>query len=137
ALQRAIALKPKVSQRERDYIDALAARYTEKPVADRAPYDLAYADAMRKLHQKYPDDLDAAVLFAEALMDTMPWDYWTKDLQPKPATVEVLAALENVIRQDPDHAGANHFYIHAVEAGPRPELGIPAADRLASFSSTL
>lgn len=137
ALQRAIALKPKVNQRERDYIDALATRYTEHPVEDRTPYDLAYANAMRELHRKYPDDLDAAVLFAEALMDTMPWDYWTKDLKPKPATVEAIAALESVIARNPDHPGANHFYIHAVEAGPRPQDGIPAADRLATFSSTL
>jgi hypothetical protein len=137
AMQQAIALKSNASPRERDYIDALAVRYTEKPVEDRAPYDLAYANAMRELHLKYPDDLDAAVLFAESLMDTMPWDYWTADLQPKPATVEVLGALESVIARDPDHPGANHFYIHAVEAGPRPDTGIRSADRLVGFGSIL
>jgi tetratricopeptide (TPR) repeat protein len=85
---------------------------------------------MRELARQYPDDLDAQVFFAEALMDTMPWDYWTRDRTPKPETEEILGALRIVMTRNPDHPGANHFYIHAVEAGPNPELGLPAADRL-------
>jgi tetratricopeptide (TPR) repeat protein len=83
---------------------------------------------------QYPDDLDAQTLFAESLMNTMPWDYWTKDRSPKPETEEVFDALRYVMARNPQHPGANHFYIHAVEAGPNPELGLPAADRLLRFA---
>lgn len=134
ALQQALKTKAKVSPCEQAYIDALARRYASEPVQDRAPLDQAYADAMREVARQYPDDPDAATLFAEALMDTMPWDYWTADKQAKPATEEVLAALRAVLRRDPRHPGANHFYIHAVEASPNPELGIPSADRLGHFA---
>jgi hypothetical protein len=89
---------------------------------------------MRQLAKEYPDDLDAQVLFAESLMNTMPWDYWTRDRPPKPETEEILSALRFVMSRDPDHPGANHFYIHAVEAGPTPELGLPAADRLRTYA---
>lgn len=130
ALQKAIALKSKVSSKEQAYIDALAQRYQAAFSEDRSALDLAYAAAMREVAQQYPDDLDAHTLLAEALMDTMPWDYWRKDHSPKPETEEVLAALRHVMARNPDHPGANHFYIHAVEAGPNPELGLPAADRL-------
>src|SRR5262249_32721742 len=88
----------------------------------------------RELAAQYPDDLDAQVLFAESLMDTMPWDYWTHDRSPKPETVEILDALRFVMARDPNHPGANHFYIHAVEAGPNPEAGLPAADRLQKYA---
>lgn len=129
ALQRAVSLSETASEQEQAYIQALARRYSPEPVADRKPLDLAYANAMREIVQRYPDDLDAATLFAEALMDTMPWDYWTAAGKPKPETAEVLATLESVMARNPSHPGANHFYIHTVEA-VRPELGIAAADRL-------
>ena len=129
ALQQAIALSEHANAKEKAYIQALAKRYSAKPVADRKPLDAAYANAMRAIAKQYPDDLDAATLFAEALMDKSPWSYWTKEGQPKPETSELLAILDSVLTKNPHHPGANHLYIHAVEAG-HPELGIAAADRL-------
>ena len=129
AVQKARALAPKASEKERAYIEALSKRYSEKPEKDRSALDRAYAEAMREVVKKYPDDLDAAVLFAESFMDTMPWQYWTKDNRAKPETKEVLAALEGVLKRKPDHAGACHYYIHAVEA-VQPEKGLVAADTL-------
>jgi hypothetical protein len=102
-------------ERERALIAALAARYAEEPPADRSGLDRAYADAMREVARRFPADADVQVLFAEALMDTMPWDYWQEDGAPKPATVEALAALDAALARDPDHPGANHLKIHAVE----------------------
>ncbi len=129
AIRKAEELSKNVTVQEQDYIQALAKRYPSKPVTDRKPYDLLYANAMREVAQRNPADTDAATLFVEALMDTMPWDYWI-DGQPKPETIEMLATLESVLKQDPNHAGAHHLYIHAVEASPHPERGIPSADRL-------
>jgi tetratricopeptide (TPR) repeat protein len=130
ALQRALALAPNASPAEQAYIQALAARYAADPVADRAPLDRAYADAMREVVRRFPDDLDAATLFAEALMDLMPWQYWTKDGQPTQYTDEIVATLESVMARNPNHPGANHFYIHAVEASLTPERAVPSAERL-------
>ncbi len=129
AIQGAVALKGKVSEREADYIDALAARYSPDPAADRAALDKAYVDALAALVEKYPDDLDAATFYAAAIMNTNPWDYWYKDATPKPQTDIVLRTLESVLARDPNHAAANHYYIHTVEAY-RPQLGEAAADRL-------
>ncbi|MCI0534477.1 MAG: hypothetical protein L0Z50_04550 [Verrucomicrobiales bacterium] len=134
AIEKAVALKPKVSPKEQAYIDAMARRYQSAFLEDRSALDKAYAAAMGAIVKEYPDDLDAQTLFAEALMDTMPWDYWLKDRSPKPETEEAVAALRFVMARNPDHPGANHFYIHAVEAGPNPELGLPSADRLLSFA---
>jgi tetratricopeptide (TPR) repeat protein len=134
ALQKAIALKPKVSEVERDYIDALATRYSQDVVADRAPLDKAFAGAMRAVAKKYEADLDAQTLYAEAVMDTSPWNYWQKDLTPKPEAKEALAAIESVLSRAKGHSGANHLYIHLVEAGPNPEQGIPSADRIGSLT---
>jgi tetratricopeptide (TPR) repeat protein len=130
ALEQAKRLAPKVSAKEQAYIQALAKRYAEQPVADRSALDLAYANAMREVMKRYPDDLDAATLFAEAMMDTMPWNYYTPYRQPKPETVEITTALESVMARNPNHPGANHFYIHAVEASPHPERALPSAYRL-------
>ncbi len=134
ALQRAVAGKPNGSPKEQAYITALEKRYQPDHDDDRSALDKAFADAMRELVREYPDDLDAQVIFAESLMNTMPWDYWTRDRSPKPETEEVLASLRHVMARNPDHPGANHFYIHAVEAGPNPELGLPAADRLREYA---
>ena len=130
ALQEALRLRPQVSTPERAYIDALAQRYTKEPPPDRKALDVAYADAMREVARRYPDDLDAATLFAESLMDLRPWDLWTTDGRPQPGTEEIVATLESVLARDPRHPGANHYYIHAVEASPHPERGLAAADRL-------
>jgi tetratricopeptide (TPR) repeat protein len=136
SVQRALQLAKSgnVTDAERAYIAALAKRYAAEPTNDRSSLDLAYADAMRGVVKQFPDDVDAMTLCAEALMDTMPWDYWLEQHQPKPATKDVLAMLENAIARDPNHPGANHLYVHAVEAGPTPEKGLPSADRLRSIS---
>ena len=130
AIQKAVALRGNVSEAERDYIDALATRYNGDRSTQRDPLDLAYVNAMRELHQKYPDDNDAAALFAESMMNTMPWDYWLDPEQPKPLTEEVLAALENVLERNPQHPLAIHLYIHAVEASSQPERAEAPADTL-------
>jgi tetratricopeptide (TPR) repeat protein len=129
AVQKAIALSKNATKREQAYIEALAKRYSAEPIQDRKPFDLAYANAMRQVARRFPDDLDAATLFAEALMDTTPWDYWDEAGKPKPEGTEIMRTLENILKRHPNHPGANHLYIHAVEK-ERPELGIPSADRL-------
>lgn len=129
ALQKAVALSGHASMRERAYIEALSARYAQDPPADRGSLDRAYAEAMGRLAERYPDDLDAATLYSEALMDTTPWNYWQAGGSPRPVTETILATLERVLARNPDHPGANHLYIHAVEA-ERPEQGLPAARRL-------
>jgi tetratricopeptide (TPR) repeat protein len=130
ALQKAQARKDRANVLERALIDALAARYANPAPADRAALDQAYAAAMEKVWQKYRGDNDVAVLYVESLMDLQPWDLWTKDGRPKGRTTEIVAILEEVRSRDPNHPGANHLYIHAVEAGPQPEKGNDAADRL-------
>ena len=133
AVQKAVALRDTVSEAERDYIDALAIRYNGDPTTPREPMDEAYGDAMRELHAKYPNDDDAASLFAESLMNTMPWDYWIDPENPRPLTIEVLDALETVLARSPEHPLAIHLYIHAVEASSQPERAEPYADTLVSL----
>ena len=128
---KARALNPEDSEKE--YVEAVAKRYANPPGADRKGLDQAYADAMRELSRKHPDDLDAAVLFAESMMDLRPWDLWTKDGRKQPGTDEILTTLESVLAREPRHPGANHFYIHATEASPHPEKALAAADRLPSL----
>lgn len=129
-LQKAMENAAHARESERDYINALAARYSPQPVADRSELDREYANAMREVAASHRDDLDAQVLFVEALMDTMPWDYWVDGETPKPEAAEGLGVLESVLARDPNHVGANHFYIHMVEASAHPERGEAAADRL-------
>lgn len=133
AIQKAVALKDTVSEAERDYIEALAVRYNGDPSTPREPMDEAYGNAMRDLHAKYPEDDDAASLFAESLMNTMPWDYWVDPDNPKPLTVEVLGALETVLERSPEHPLAIHLYIHAVEASSQPARAEGPADNLADL----
>ena len=130
AIQKAVSLKDNATEKERDYIDALAARYNGDPSTPREPLDQAYLEAMRALYQKYPDDDDAASLFAESMMNTMPWDYWLDPENPKPLTEEVLDALETVLARSPAHPMAIHLYIHAVEASSTPERAEGPADTL-------
>ncbi|HYB12977.1 MAG TPA: hypothetical protein VEG67_05865, partial [Myxococcota bacterium] len=118
------------NERERAYLAAIATRYADPPPSDRRALDEAYAQAMRGLAERYPDDLDAATLYAESLMDLRPWELWTHRGKPQPGTLEIVATLESVLRRNPDHPGANHYYIHAVEASPSPERGLASADRL-------
>lgn len=130
AIQTAVRLSPSAGKKEQAYIHALAKRYTDSVVADRTLLNTAYANAMRELAANYPDDPDATTLFADALMNLSPWNYWTREGTPYPQTVELLSALEGVMERTPDHPGANHLYIHAVEASRNPERGVGAADRL-------
>jgi tetratricopeptide (TPR) repeat protein len=130
AVQRALALQDNGSDPERAYINALAFRYSNDPKANLHQLDVAYRDAMAKLVQRYPDDLDAATLYAESAMDLHPWQLWLRDGSPNEGTEEILIVLESVLRRDPNHLGANHYYIHAVEASPHPERALPSAMRL-------
>ena len=115
---------------ERALIAALAARHSASAAGDRAMLDRAYADAMREVTRRFPADLDAATLLADALMNLRPWSLWTPDGKPQPGTEEIVATLERVLAADPRHPGANHLYIHAVEASPDPRRAEAAADRL-------
>ncbi|MEM7411538.1 MAG: hypothetical protein AAF430_15000 [Myxococcota bacterium] len=133
AAQRAQQLAAGVSDRERAYIEAIQPRYGAEPLEDRSPRDRAFADAMGKLHEADPADTDAATLYAEALMDLTPWNYWTDEAEPREHTEEVLDLLEGVLAVQPDHVGANHYYIHAVEEH-FPERGVPAAERLGGLA---
>lgn len=132
ALRKARAHGARASEAERRYIEALGKRYGSKGEPRKA-LDKAYADAMRALWRDFPDDADAGVLFAEALMDLRPWDLWTPTGKPKPGTEEIVTTLESVLARFPDHPGACHYYIHAVEASPTPERALACADRLAGL----
>jgi tetratricopeptide (TPR) repeat protein len=129
ALQQARAQAGHVSLAEQRYIEALSARYSARG-GSRAALDKAYAGAMRRLWQQSPDDPDAGTLFAEALMDLRPWDLWTADGRPHPGTEELVSTLETVLARAPDHPGACHYYIHAVEASTKPERALACAERL-------
>jgi tetratricopeptide (TPR) repeat protein len=130
ALQKAIARNGNATPVERALIEALAKRYADPPPEDRKALDEAYAAAMREVWKKYPNDADVGALFAEAMMDLRPWDLWMKDGKPQPGTDEIVATLEKVICLQPDHPGALHFHIHAIEASPHPEKAVASADRL-------
>lgn len=134
ALQRAVALKDKLPPRERILIEALQERYKAEPPADRAPLDAAYADAMKRVAAQFPGDDLMQVLHAEAAMDTQPWDYWeAAGAKPKGRTADIVAALETVLKRNPNHAAAIHLYIHAVEASTTPERALAPARRLAAL----
>src|SRR5262245_1778152 len=130
AIQKAQSLAAGATERERAYIAALSQRFSSKPQPDYKSLALAYRDAMRELHRRYPDDLDAATLFADSMMNVRPWQLWTKDGKPAEGTEEIVAVLEEALRREPNHAGANHLYIHAVEASIHPERALPSAARL-------
>ncbi|HKV04412.1 MAG TPA: hypothetical protein VJO53_04810 [Candidatus Acidoferrales bacterium] len=134
AIQKAQALALSAPELERAYVNALARRFTNdtKPDYDRLARD--YASAMRDLNRRYPDDPDAATLFAESLMDLHAWALWTNDGKPAENTLEIVSVLESVLRRWPDHAGANHFYIHAMEMAPDPERALASAGRLGALA---
>lgn len=134
ALRKAQELAGGASEKEKDIIAAIATRYSEDPAADRHALDNAFADATAALSDKYPDDLDLAVLAAEAGMDTQPWDYWQSGgSQGKGREADIQKRLEGVLAKAPDHAPAIHLYIHLVEASDRPERAEAYADRLAAL----
>jgi tetratricopeptide (TPR) repeat protein len=134
AIQQAIKLNSKASEPEKGYINALAQRYAEDPKADKTKLGLAYKNAMGVLSKRYPDDLDAATLYAESAMNLRPWDLWSLEGKPREGTEEIVSVLESVLRRNPDHIGANHYYIHAIEASLTPERGLEAARRLGGLA---
>ena len=134
AIQTALKLSTNGPKVEQAYITALANRYTNQPTSDYLKLEQSYHDAMRAVIQTYPDDLDAATLFAESGMNLRPWKLWNSDGTPAPGTEEIVATLESVLKRDPNHLGANHYYIHAVEASPHPERALASAMRLASLA---
>ncbi|HXJ04533.1 MAG TPA: hypothetical protein VNH65_05510 [Candidatus Acidoferrum sp.] len=134
AVQKAISLSPGATENERAYIQALAKRYSDDPKMDLRQLDVQYAHAMRELSRRYPDDLDAATLYAESLMDLHPWKLWSLDGHPTEGTEEIVAVLESVLRRDPNHIGANHYYIHTMEASTHPERALASAVRLETLA---
>jgi tetratricopeptide (TPR) repeat protein len=131
AVQKAKALAAKAGPREQALIAALASRYGSDPKVVRAPFDAAYAAEMAKVAAQFPDDDEIATLYAEAVMDLSPWDYWKPGGQePNPQSTPIVPTLERVLARNPNHPGAIHFYIHAVEASDRPKRAEPYADRL-------
>ena len=130
---KALALIEFATPKEKDFILTLKSRYNGDVNSSRVPLDIAYAEAMAALSSKYPDDTDAASLYAEALMNTMPWNYWAEDGNPKPDTIKVINTIESVLDKDPNHPLAIHLYIHAVEASSDPGRAEAAADRLADL----
>jgi tetratricopeptide (TPR) repeat protein len=134
AVQQALALAGKAPANERLYIEALAKRHTATAGVDQGKLALDYRNAMDDLVKRYPDDLDAATLFAEAGMNLRPWQLWTADGKPADGTEAIVATLESVLRRDPNHIGAIHYYIHAVEASPNPERALAYAPQLSSLA---
>jgi tetratricopeptide (TPR) repeat protein len=131
ALAQARAREKFASPEEREWIEALATRYTPDPKAPRGPLDEAFAQAMGKVWRDHPSDLDAGTFYAEAMMDTQPWDYWQNDgVTPKGHALEIVSTLEGIIKRAPNDPGALHLYIHSVEATTTPERAEGAADRL-------
>jgi tetratricopeptide (TPR) repeat protein len=129
-VQKARRLAGRITPVEQAYIEALVTRYVGRKGVKRKELDEAYAKAMRSVAQRFPEDSDAATLFAEALMDLRPWDFWKPDGRPRPGTEEIVTTLEAVLLKNPDHPGACHYYLHAVEASLQPERALPCADRL-------
>jgi len=129
-VRKALALTSDAQPGERAYVEALRTRYSSDPGADLKKLQVDYKDAMAALATAYPSDLDAQVLYAESLMDLRPWQLWTRDGQPSDVTPEVMRVLEAVLQKDPSHPGANHYYIHTMEASPSPQKALAAAHRL-------
>lgn len=131
--QRALRLKDRASPEERALIEALALRYSSDPKADRATLDRAYADALAKVAAQFPGHAGIATLYADSLMNTSPWNYWLPDGQPRPDTPTIVRTLESVLAANPEHPGAIHLYIHAMEARD-PKRAEAAADRLGALT---
>ncbi|HEX8652225.1 MAG TPA: hypothetical protein VF708_15395 [Pyrinomonadaceae bacterium] len=131
AAQQALTLSQKAPENERAYIEALVKRYSIDPKADLKRLAVDYKNAMGEVVKRFPDDLDAATLYAESAMNLRPWQLWTKDGKPAEGTEEIVSVLESVLRRNPDHIGAIHYYIHAIEASTHPERALAYAARLA------
>ena len=129
-IQKALALSEKAPENEKAYVQALSRRYSDDAAADLDQLSLNYAHAMSELSRRYPDDLDAATLYAESRMDLRPWKLYDLEGKPVEGTEEIVAVLESVLKRDPNHPGANHYYIHAVEASRDPQKALPSAQVL-------
>jgi hypothetical protein len=136
SVKKAQSLAANGPEHERAYIEALAVRYSADPKADRPAMARAFSKAMGDLSQKYPDDLDAAVIHAESLMNLTPWKLWTSEGKPAANTEEIVRVLESVLLRNPVHLGANHYYIHAVEASRTPARALASAQRLDKLSES-
>jgi tetratricopeptide (TPR) repeat protein len=134
AVGKARALSAGASPNEKAYIEAIAQRFSSDPKPDYHQLDVNYSKAMSELTKSYPDDLDAATLYADSMMNLRPWRLWNADGTPAEGTGEIVATLEGVLRRDPNHIGAMHLYIHAVEASPNPERALPYADRIPTLA---
>jgi tetratricopeptide (TPR) repeat protein len=134
AVQKAVALLAEASPSEQAYIQAMAKRFPEDPNSDLKKAAEEYHDAMRQVSAEFPDDLDAATLFAESGMNLHPWGLWHQDGTPEAGTDEIVATLESVMKRDPNHLGAIHYYIHSVEASNNPERALAGANKLAALA---
>jgi len=130
AVAKAKALIANAGESERAYIDAIVVRYSADSAAKRIDLDRAYARAMGEVYKRFPNDADAGTLYAEALMDLKPWQLWTPEGEPREETLEILQVLQGVLKMNPVHPGANHYYIHAVEASREPQKAAASAERL-------
>ena len=133
AVQKALSLAGKATEKEQALIQALAKRYSKEVVKDRSRLDKAYAEAMRNVSKQFPDDPVVGALLGEALMDLHPWNFWTKTGEAQPWTSEIVSTLEAVLEKAPNNPLANHLYIHTIEASPHPEKALPSAERLTSL----
>jgi tetratricopeptide (TPR) repeat protein len=130
ASRKAVALKAGLTATEQAMIDALATRYPTAKIEDWKAPNSAYMQAMEAVAKRFPDDPEVGMMYAASVVETRPWDYWTRKDEPHPGIAAALAAVEKVMRNHPDHPGAHHYYIHMVEATSRPERAIPSADKL-------
>src|SRR5580698_7770452 len=134
AIQKAQALADHATAAEQAYIRAMSKRVSTDPKADQKKLAANYRDAMREVMKRYPNDMDAAVLFADAAMELHAWKLWKRDGTPEVGTLEAVQTLESVLKRDPDNIGANHFYIHVTEESPHPEMAMTSAKKLADLA---
>jgi predicted Zn-dependent protease len=130
ALNKAVFYSKKASKLEQGLINALAKRYPKEEVQDMTPYATAYAEELKQLYEKFPGDMQVATLYAEALMNLHPWNLWMKDGSAQPWTAEIQQLLEEILKKDPSHPGANHYYIHVMEASREAHKALRSADTL-------
>ena len=130
AAQKAVSFKNNCTAKEKALIDAIAVRYSSDSTISRASLNQLYADNMKKAYNQFKKDADIATLYADALMLQHPWNYWKHNGDAEPWTPEILSVLENTLKTNPLHPGANHYYIHTVEASPNPSRALASADRL-------
>ena len=130
AVQKAVSLIDKVSAKEKAMIWAMTKRYPELPIDDMSAHNSEYARALGKIYEEYSKNDDIGCLYAEALMNEHPWNFWKKNGEPESWTPKILTILEGILEYSPYHSGANHYYIHAVEASTNPSRALPSANRL-------